>query len=131
MSACSEVKTGWLGPFNGSEVPGASQLFMDLIGLRETGQPIFTILLLCQLGISYRADSCNFEKPPLYPDGTSVRFSPPLGDIKASCTDGQLRLDWNVSRTLPMRFQLRCSSGAGCPQQIGHWVTVDPRISLA
>ncbi|XP_035307472.1 interleukin-12 receptor subunit beta-1 isoform X2 [Cricetulus griseus] len=189
-----------LGIF-GAEVLGASQLLVDLMGLRETSQPIFIVLLLCRLGVSCRADSCNFEKPPLYPDGASgasgprnlscyrvsgadyecswhydgsednvthflrccfsggrccyfpagrsrtvqfseqagvpvlstvtfwvesrlsnwtmksleislylsewIKFNPPLGDIKASRIDGQLRLDWNITEEVPAEVQFR------------------------
>ncbi|EGV97455.1 Interleukin-12 receptor beta-1 chain, partial [Cricetulus griseus] len=36
-----------------------------------------------------------------------IKFNPPLGDIKASRIDGQLRLDWNITEEVPAEVQFR------------------------
>uniref|UniRef100_A0A8C2MQN3 Interleukin-12 receptor subunit beta-1 n=1 Tax=Cricetulus griseus TaxID=10029 RepID=A0A8C2MQN3_CRIGR len=171
---------------------------VDLMGLRETSQPIFIVLLLCRLGgesspvllqsltgasgprnlSCYRVSGADYECswhydgsednvttcphnltcPPhpthggrccYFPAGRSrtvqfseqagvpvlstvtfwvesrlsnwtmksleislylsewIKFNPPLGDIKASRIDGQLRLDWNITEEVPAEVQFR------------------------
>ncbi|CAH6779751.1 interleukin-12 receptor subunit beta-1 [Phodopus roborovskii] len=86
------------------------------MGLRRTGQHIFAVLLICQLGVSCRADSCNFEKPPLYPDGAPGTFSGPrnLSCYRVSGADYECSWQYDGSEDNVTHFLRCCFSGGRC-----------------
>ncbi|XP_040598037.1 interleukin-12 receptor subunit beta-1 isoform X3 [Mesocricetus auratus] len=88
---------------------------VDLMGLRGTSQPIVLVLLLCRLGVSCRADSCLFEKPPLSPDGASGASGPRnLSCYRVSGADYECSWQYDGSEDNVTHFLRCCFSGGRC-----------------
>ncbi|XP_051025784.1 interleukin-12 receptor subunit beta-1 [Acomys russatus] len=116
--ATSGVGTGLLGPFSCvAEVPGASRLLVDLMGLPGASKHIFILifLLLCPLGASCRHGSCCFEKPP-YPDGVSGSSLGPrnLSCYRVSGPEYECSWEYDGSEDNVTHFLRCCFKPSGC-----------------